>query len=74
MSVFEGLRAGLKSSGLDSDVEGMAKYFGVSEKDFLDQIVKDIQEGGVNGEESLQRISSRITEMKKVPKLTLVIK
>jgi hypothetical protein len=74
MMVLESLRADLKIAGLDSDVAGMANYFGVSEKDFIDQIVKDIQEGGTVSEESLQRISSRIKKMKSLPKLSLVIK
>lgn len=71
MSVLEGL----KSSGLGADIGMMAEHFGVSEVDFVNEVIESLQEDGPSqGEQALQRISDRIDVMKKQsrPKLTLV--
>lgn len=65
----------LKASGVEADIEMMANHFGVSAQDFINQVVKDIQEeGSSDGSRSLQRISERIDSLKftRKPKLTLV--
>jgi hypothetical protein len=65
----------LKASGVEADIEMMANHFGVSKQDFINQVVKDIQEeGSSDGSKSLQRISERIDTLRRSekPKLTLV--
>lgn len=71
MDVIEGLKA----SGLEADIGMMAEHFGVSELDFVNQVIDDLQEGNSGeGERALQRLSGRIDELKSQqrPKLTLV--
>lgn len=65
----------LKASGLEADIGMMAEHFGVSESDFVNQVVSDVQEGNSSeGKKSLQRISNRIASFKQEsrPRLTLV--
>jgi hypothetical protein len=66
----------LKASGVEADIEIMANHFGVSAQDFINQVVKDIQEEGSNdGGRSLQRMSKRMDSLKaKKPRLVLVEK
>lgn len=64
----------LKASGVEADVGMMANYFGVSEQEFVNQVVNDLKSGASDAEKSLQRISNRIEAMKEhaKPNLTLV--
>jgi hypothetical protein len=67
--------AELKASGLEADIGMMSEHFGVSELDFVNQVIDDVREGySATGGEALQRLSSRIDSFKneKRPKLTLV--
>jgi hypothetical protein len=64
----------LKDSGVEADIEMMANHFGVSAQDFINQVVKDIQdEGSSDGCRSLQRISERIDSLKFTGKLKLTL-
>jgi hypothetical protein len=66
----------LKASAFEADIEMMANHFGVSAQDFINQVVKDIQEEGSSyGGRSLQRMSKRMDSLKaKNPRLVLVEK
>lgn len=71
MDVLEGLKA----SGLEADIGMMAEHFGVSEIDFVNQVMNSLQEDGASeGEQALQRLSNRIDLFKtqQRPQLTLV--
>ena len=70
-----GVIEGLKASGLEADIGMMAEHFGVSELDFVNQVIDSLQEDSASeGEQALQRLTSRIDLFKDQnrPKLTLV--
>lgn len=62
----------LYATGLEADIGMMASHFGVSETDFLNQVMDSLQEDSQEKNNSLQRISKRIEAFKNRPKLTLV--
>jgi|TARA_R110002033_G_scaffold170862_1_gene214547 hypothetical protein len=62
----------LYATGLEADIGMMASHFGVSETDFLNQVMDSLKDESQEHANSLQRISERIEAFKKKPNLTLV--